>query len=42
MEVDSYGFLVEIFNYPGQGSPGTAGAQGCAVVYWDKGEEAEG
>lgn len=23
-------------NYPGKGTPGSAGAVGCAVVYWDK------
>ena len=25
-----------IDNYPGTGGPGTAGASGCVVVYWDK------
>lgn len=27
-----------IDNYPGGGTPGTPGASGCAVVYWDKGD----
>lgn len=30
--------VMTIDNYPGTGTPGVAGAIGCAVVYWDKGE----
>lgn len=26
----------DVDNYPGKGTPGTAGATGCVVIYWDK------
>lgn len=38
-KTDSYGFVEEIYNYPGKGESGSAGQPGCAVVYWEKAEE---
>ena len=34
----SWETIVVVDNDPGQGTPGTAGASGCVVIYWDKGE----
>lgn len=34
------GYVTVVDSYPGKGTPGSKGARGCVVIYWDKEAEA--
>lgn len=34
------GYITVVDSYPGKGTPGSKGARGCVVIYWDKEAEA--